>query len=59
MGLHILVMMGTFYAAGHVGTSYFSANTTHVRLYSVADPRLTRLPVSVLECLTGMRVLWG
>ena len=38
VGLHVLVMMGTFYSAGHVGASYISAEKTHVRPWSPAGP---------------------
>ena len=34
LGLHVLVMMFTFYAAGHVGTSYVSADPVHVSSWS-------------------------
>ena len=36
VGLHILVMMGTFYSAGHVGASYVSADKTHVPSWPLA-----------------------
>lgn len=32
VGLHILVMMGTFFAAGYMGVSYLSKDPMHVRL---------------------------
>ena len=31
VGLHIIVMMGTFFAAGYVGMSYLSKDPLHVR----------------------------
>ena len=31
LGLHILVMMGTFFAAGFYGVSYMSPEPLHVR----------------------------
>jgi hypothetical protein len=31
VGLHVIVMMGTFFAAGYTGLSYLSADRVHVR----------------------------
>lgn len=31
VGLHIVVMMGTFFAAGYLGVSYLSTDPMHVR----------------------------
>jgi hypothetical protein len=33
IGLHIIVMMGTFFAAGFYGVSYLSKNPLHVSLF--------------------------
>ncbi len=50
LGLHVIVMMFTFFAAGHVGTSYFSAEPVHVRYCFSSQQQLW--------CLLLMHALW-